>query len=425
MAENKDIIKETVEKRLKEAQKNKEFKQEFDIGGFNAFTDIREAEYTEIKSKETNINNDKNNNEMPEMIREPQEIEEGKQPTQKILNYQTDNKDLMNIISLVNKNVQYRDIEGYIQSMAGDSNKSRRNDLAFAITKQKMPLAKTGMYSIISIVNDFIKSNIENANTTNGFENVIPLSGNKKAANQPIVEEETPFTDVEEIDNNKTEMKEDKETFEKEGSQTGKGKLYEFFTPQVVADKMVALAQHYGFKGGNVLEPAAGNGRLLKHLKGCNITAFEINPSNYEALKKEFPNADLHNYSFEKSFLQEPRFNKLIESTASKTWLKNAPFDLVLANPPYGKFSGLYSSYFPSTAEQYEHFFIIQSLKLLKSGGIGVYLIPSSFMRNGINYNTIKEKIFKIAKLTDAYRLPSNIFKDTQIGTDIIILTKL
>jgi type I restriction-modification system DNA methylase subunit len=63
-------------------------------------------------------------------------------------------------------------------------------------------------------------------------------------------------------------------------------------------------------------------------------------------------------------------------------------------------------------------------LYLLKSGGIGVYLVPSSFLRNGITYNEIKKTIFGMAKLTDAYRLPVNIFKDTQIGTDIIVLTK-
>lgn len=225
-----------------------------------------------------------------------------------------------------------------------------------------------------------------------------------------------------ELDKMEEKLKEEN-TFEREGFQTGKGLLYEFFTPQEVSDKMLALAQHYGFKGGKVLEPAAGNGRLLKHLKDSEITAFEINPKNYEDLKKQFPNAKIYNFNFEKAFLKEPRYTSLIDSKATKTWLKDYPFDLVLANPPYGKFSGPYSSYFKFKG-QVEHFFILQTLYLLKSGGIGVYLVPSSFLRNGINYNNIKKTIFEIASLTDAYRLPSNIFKDTQIGTDIIVLTK-
>jgi len=212
-------------------------------------------------------------------------------------------------------------------------------------------------------------------------------------------------------------------SFESEGSTEGKGKLYEFFTPQIVADKMLALAQHYGFKGGNVLEPATGSGRLIKNLKDTNITAFEISKENFEILKREFPNAELYNYNFEKAFLKEPRFNTLLNRKGTETWLKNAPFDLVLANPPYGKFSGLYSSYF-NFKGQVEHFFILQTLYLLKKGGLGVYLIPSSFLRNGIAYNDIKKQIFEIAEFVDAYRLPSNIFEKTQIGTDILILRK-
>jgi len=212
-------------------------------------------------------------------------------------------------------------------------------------------------------------------------------------------------------------------SFESEGSTEGKGKLYEFFTPQVVADKMLALAQHYGFKGGNVLEPATGSGRLIKNLKDTNITAFEISKDNFEILKREFPNADLYNYNFEKAFLKEPRFNTLLNRKGTETWLKGAPFDLVLANPPYGKFSGMYSSYF-NFKGQVEHFFILQTLYLLKKGGLGVYLIPSSFLRNGVSYNNIKKQIFEIAEFVDAYRLPSNIFEKTQIGTDILILRK-
>ena len=219
------------------------------------------------------------------------------------------------------------------------------------------------------------------------------------------------------------EVNKKENSFEGEGSKEGKGKLYEFFTPQMVADKMLALAQHYGFKGGDVLEPASGNGRLLKHLKDSNITAFEISKENFETLKKEFPNADLYNFNFEKAFLKEPRFNTLINKKGTETWLKTPKFDLVLANPPYGKFSGLYSSYF-NFKGQVEHFFILQTLHLLKKGGLGVYLIPSSFLRNGITYNKVKKEIFEIAELVDAYRLPSNIFEKTQIGTDILILRK-
>jgi hypothetical protein len=208
--------------------------------------------------------------------------------------------------------------------------------------------------------------------------------------------------------------------FSDEGSSTGTGALYEFFTPELVANKMLALAQKYGFRGGKVLEPAAGNGRLLKHLETQEITAFEINESNFVNLKINFPEAELYNHEFEKAFLQAPRYNQLIKNNKSSLV---ADYDLVISNPPYGIFKSRYSSYFKGF-NQFEHFFIEKSLSLLKKGGIGVYLIPSGFMRNAHKYNEVKKRIFQLATFVDAYRLPQNIFEKTSIGTDILILKR-
>ena len=209
-----------------------------------------------------------------------------------------------------------------------------------------------------------------------------------------------------------------------EGSSTGTGKLYEFFTPEKVCEIMWGLLFKNGFKGGNVLEPAAGDGRLLANApKGIKVTAFELNEANCKILKEKYPDGEIYNNRFEVSFLESPRFNKKIKSKSNPTWLKNYPFDLVIANPPYGSFSGTYKSYF-NFSGQYEHFFMLMCLDLLKSGGLACYLVPSSFMRNGISYNKVKEEMFDKATLVTAYRLPTSIFAKTEIGTDLIILRK-
>jgi len=211
-----------------------------------------------------------------------------------------------------------------------------------------------------------------------------------------------------------------------EGSSKGTGALYEFFTPDEAVKKMWELVYENGFKVGNILEPALGSGRLLKYApKNCNLTAFEISKENFnvskEVLKPYFNELDIYNDRFETAFLESPRFNTRIKKGV--TWLKQYPFDLVIANPPYGEFTGLYKTHFKFSG-QFEHWFIEYTMKLVKSGGLGVFLVPSSFMRNGISYNDVKKRIFEECKLIDAYRLPSNIFKKTQIGTDIIILKK-
>jgi hypothetical protein len=214
------------------------------------------------------------------------------------------------------------------------------------------------------------------------------------------------------------------EDFSSEGSRSGTGVLYEHFTPIEVAEVMTKLAVKHGFTGGNVLEPAAGNGRLLKYLSGCNFTAFELSKQNYKDLKRNFPKAMIYNERFETAFLEQTRMTTLLSKDMTKTWLTDAPFDLVISNPPFGGFTGDYKAFFKGVSDRYESFFIIQSLKLLKKGAIGVYLLPSLFLRNGITYNAVKHKIFELATLVDAYRLPDNIFDKTQIGTDILILKK-
>lgn len=222
----------------------------------------------------------------------------------------------------------------------------------------------------------------------------------------------------------KSKNKETTEEFE--GSSKGTGALYEFFTPDEVVKRMWQLAYENGFTKGNILEPALGSGRLLKYApEGCNLTAFEISKENFELSKRVlspyFKELDIYNQSFETAFLEAPRFNSKYKK--GLTWLKQTPFDLVIANPPYGKFTGLYKTHFKFSG-QFEHFFIEYTMKLVKSGGLGVFLVPSSFLRNGITYTDVKERIFAECSLVDAYRLPNSIFKKTKVGTDIIILKK-
>ena len=72
---------------------------------------------------------------------------------------------------------------------------------------------------------------------------------------------------------------------------------------------------------------------------------------------------------------------------------------------------------------QIELFFMFYGLKMLKSGGLLVYLTSSNFLRNGISYNEEKEEIGKIADILDAYRLPP-VFRFSQVPIDILVLKR-
>ena len=209
----------------------------------------------------------------------------------------------------------------------------------------------------------------------------------------------------------------------------GANKLYSFFTPIWLCEVMYKLAIKNGFdqKKGKILEPAAGTGNFLKVLQNPkNCTAFELDNLNFQIAKKRVPEATIYNNYFETSFLQPERFTQLIteRKTGKPTWLKDYPFDLVIGNPPYGKYKNMYSSFFRTLKfKQVEMFFMYQSMRLLKKGGLLVFISASNFMRNNDTYKHEKEMIGKYADFVDAFRMPK-VFKNTSVPTDILIFRK-
>jgi type I restriction-modification system DNA methylase subunit len=210
----------------------------------------------------------------------------------------------------------------------------------------------------------------------------------------------------------------------------GANRLYSFFTPIWLCEVMYKLAIKNGFneKTGLILEPASGTGNFIKVLKHPeNCTAFELDNLNYQIAKKRVPKIkEIYNNYFETAFLQPERFALLInqKKEGKPTWLTQYPFDLVIGNPPYGKYKNMYSTYFRGLKfKQVEMFFMYKSLELLKSGGLLVFITASSFMRNNDTYKYEKEMIGELADFVDAYRMPK-VFKNTAVPTDILIFRK-
>jgi|GEM_PF-2805002 len=198
------------------------------------------------------------------------------------------------------------------------------------------------------------------------------------------------------------------------------GSLYEYYTPLPLIKKMWDLTYHFGYEGGDVLEPAAGNGRFLTYApKDSRVVAYEINPYAAFICQKTYPHAIVYKQAFESLFFEGNRH--------LKGNFTIAPFQLIIGNPPYGEFKGKYAGMGErkyTIASEYDQYFITRGLDVLSPGGLLVYLISSYFLNSKKAYQKVKKKIAEKAELIYALRLPNGSVDYTDVGTDIIIFKK-
>lgn len=150
--------------------------------------------------------------------------------------------------------------------------------------------------------------------------------------------------------------------------QIKKNKFGQYFTPKVVADFMIEMADIS--QKSKILEPSCGEGIFLELLqqKGFNnLTAYEID----QELAQKF---DCVKYE---SFLSAKIDSK---------------FDLVIGNPPYIRWKNLeddlkqelstnpiWNKYFNSLCD-YLYIFILKSIELLNDNGQLIFICPEYWM---------------------------------------------
>lgn len=150
--------------------------------------------------------------------------------------------------------------------------------------------------------------------------------------------------------------------------QNSKNKFGQYFTPKVVADFMIEMADIS--QNSSILEPSCGEGIFLELLqqKGFNnITAFEID----QELAQKF------------DFV---RYESFVSSKLSEK------FDVIIGNPPYIRWknledelkqelsiSAIWNKYFNSLCD-YLYIFILKSIKLLNENGQLIFICPEYWM---------------------------------------------
>lgn len=197
-----------------------------------------------------------------------------------------------------------------------------------------------------------------------------------------------------------------------------------YFTPPDTVNNTLDIIQEYSKYtdewSGDILEPSCGSCEyvieLCKRFPQASITAVEYNKKIYDSIvnlktdKLNIINTD---------FILFDKEHKEHKEHIIK-------YDLIIGNPPYyvmkkGEVDKKYYEYFEGRPNIFI-IFLIKSLKLLKSGGILSFILPSNFL-NCLYYDKARKYIskhFKIISITYC----NDKYIETQQETVLFIVEK-
>ncbi|HEY1808841.1 MAG TPA: 2'-5' RNA ligase family protein [Acidobacteriaceae bacterium] len=183
-----------------------------------------------------------------------------------------------------------------------------------------------------------------------------------------------------------------------------------YTSPELVRFMWDTMAR-FGFKAGNVLEPAAGTGNFLGMMpKGLrakvNAIANEMDAVSFGITKLLYPGATLFNKDF------------------ADLILPDNDVDVAIGNPPFGGYK-LYDPTYKKLNALVHDFFFVKSLDKVRPGGVLAFITSTGTLDK--MDPDIRNILASKADFLGAIRLPSGAFKanaGTDVTTDLIFLQK-
>ncbi|MDZ7914351.1 MAG: N-6 DNA methylase [Rhodococcus sp. (in: high G+C Gram-positive bacteria)] len=184
------------------------------------------------------------------------------------------------------------------------------------------------------------------------------------------------------------------------------------FTPTHIVEAIYAALERFGFRGGEILEPAMGTGHFAGLMpeglrEQAHVTGIELDPITAEIAKHLYPSAKLINKAFQEVVIPAEHY------------------DAVVGNPPFGSQSVYDPEHRELSKLSIHNYFLAKSLDKLREGGL-MAVVVSSYFLDGAD-PTAREWMSQRATLLGAVRLPNNAFKQNaqaEVTTDVIFLRK-
>lgn len=183
-----------------------------------------------------------------------------------------------------------------------------------------------------------------------------------------------------------------------------------YYTEQMIVSQMYAALEKFGFRSGNILDPAMGTGNfysvLPESMQASRLYGVELDTVSGGIARQLYPNADIHVKGFEDCDFPDQFF------------------DVVIGNFPFNSVQVSDRKYDRHHFRIHEYFFA-KSLDQIRPGGI-VAAITSKYMMDKAN-PTVRKYLAGRAELIGAIRLPNNAFKavaGTEATSDILFLIK-
>ena len=187
---------------------------------------------------------------------------------------------------------------------------------------------------------------------------------------------------------------------------------YAHYTPPSVVNGIYSALEQFGFKGGQVFEPASGigvfNGLMPRDMASkSHYVGVELDPMTALIAKHLYPLSDMSMGDY------------------TKVKLPDNHFDVAVGNPPFADISFNYGAGKNKKPYLIHDYFFAKTLDKLKPGGVMAFVTSKGSMDK--TNAAARESFAEQADLIGAIRLPNTAFRDeagTAVVTDIIFLRK-